>query len=149
MGKMNTLKESIHKVSERFKNPQETTFVCVCIPEFLSVYETERLVQQLGKNGINVNSIVINQVVFPDKECNCRKCIARRKMQDKYINQIFDLFQDFHILLIPQLIDEVRGVESIQAFSTHLIVEYNPEEHGEMLEVYIVWSNTFKSKYFT
>ena len=56
-------------------------------------------------------------------------------MQDKYINQIFDLFQDFHILLIPQLTDEVRGVESIEAFSVHLIEEYKPEEHGEMLEV--------------
>ena len=56
-------------------------------------------------------------------------------MQDKYINQVFDLFQDYHILLIPQLTDEVRGAESIQNFSVHLIEEYNPEEHGEMLEV--------------
>lgn len=63
MGKLGGLKETIHKVSERFKNANETTFVCVCIPEFLSVYETERLVQQLGKYGINVNSIVINQVL--------------------------------------------------------------------------------------
>lgn len=63
MSKLNDMKSVIHKVSQRFKNANETTFVCVCIPEFLSVYETERLVQQLGKYGINVNSIVINQVV--------------------------------------------------------------------------------------
>ena len=56
------MKQNVHKVSERFKNADETTFVCVCIPEFLSVYETERLVQQLSKYGINVNSVVINQV---------------------------------------------------------------------------------------
>ena len=135
MAKLNELKDTIHKVSVRFKNPDETTFICVCIPEFLSVYETERLVQQLTKYGINVNSIVINQVVFPDKDCKCRKCIARRKMQDKYINQIFDLFQDFHILLVPQLTEEVRGVDSINSFSHLLVEEYNPEEHGEMLEV--------------
>lgn len=62
MDKFSVMKETIHKVSLRFKNPAETTFVCVCIPEFLSVYETERLVQQLSKYGINVNSVVINQV---------------------------------------------------------------------------------------
>ena len=62
--KLSDMKESIHKVSLRFKNADETTFVCVCIPEFLSVYETERLVQQLTKYGISVNSVVINQVCF-------------------------------------------------------------------------------------
>ena len=133
--KLEEMKQNVHKVSERFKNADETTFVCVCIPEFLSVYETERLVQQLSKYGINVNSVVINQIVFPDKECACRKCIARRKMQDKYINQIFDLFQDFHIVLVPQLTDEVRGAESIRSFSQFLVEEYDPEQHGEMLEV--------------
>lgn len=56
-------------------------------------------------------------------------------MQDKYIEQVFDLFADFHILLVPQLTDEVRGVESIREFSQMLVEEYNPEEHGEMLEV--------------
>ena len=67
MSKLNDMKSVIHKVSQRFKNANQTTFVCVCIPEFLSVYETERLVQQLGKYGINVNSIVINQVVVFEK----------------------------------------------------------------------------------
>lgn len=60
--KFGGMQETIHKVSERFKNANETTFVAVCIPEFLSVYETERLVQQLTKYQINVNSVVINQV---------------------------------------------------------------------------------------
>eukprot|EP00920_Eleutheroschizon_duboscqi_P031922 GHVT01076899.1.p1 GENE.GHVT01076899.1~~GHVT01076899.1.p1 ORF type:complete len:445 (-),score=96.26 GHVT01076899.1:539-1873(-) len=63
--KLNNLKALTTSVRETFQDATRTTFVCVCIPEFLSVYETERLVQELAKQQIDCSNIIVNQVVFP------------------------------------------------------------------------------------
>jgi arsenite-transporting ATPase len=64
-GQMDKLQASVAKIRDQMKDPALTTFVAVCIPEFLSLFETERLVQELAKGEIDIRNIVVNQVLFP------------------------------------------------------------------------------------
>lgn len=99
------------------------------------------MVQELSKFGIDSHNIVVNQVLFPEKDAEelsewyegikmslpaeareiCSKMMARKRMQDKYIGQCFDLYgEDFNVTLMPLLDYEVRGTEKIKDFSEFL-----------------------------
>jgi arsenite-transporting ATPase len=114
----------VEEVNSQFRDPDLTTFVCVCIPEFLSLYETERLVQELARFGIDARNIAINQVIFPDEVGRSRLLAARARMQQKYLDQFYDLYEDFHIVKMPLLEEEVRGVDALREFSRWLVEPY-------------------------
>ncbi|KAJ6253504.1 atpase asna1 [Anaeramoeba flamelloides] len=81
LGKLNTIKKVIDGVIEQFQDQKKTTFVNVCIPEFLSLYETERLIYELFTLGIDSHNIVVNQLVIPEKLETINKIIIKEEMR--------------------------------------------------------------------
>jgi arsenite-transporting ATPase len=139
---IDVFKVQIEKIRKDFTDTNHTTFIAVCIPEFLSMYETERLIQELNKGKIDCHNIVINQVLFVNKEndnCECDMCKARFNMQSKYIRQIQELYGEedndeddinmnvindgsktntkYYISILPLQEEEVRGVDKLISFT--------------------------------
>ncbi|XP_063679475.1 ATPase ASNA1 homolog [Bolinopsis microptera] len=125
MDMMDELLPVIERLNKELKDPDITTFVCVCIPEFLSLYETERLIQKLTALDIDTHNVVVNQVVYPDKteegKISCGLCSSRSKMQTKYLEQIGDLYEDFHVIKMPLMALEVKGTKILKRFGEFLV----------------------------
>ncbi|KAL3622002.1 ATPase get3a [Castilleja foliolosa] len=124
LGKLESMKDVIEQVNNQFKDPDLTTFICVCIPEFLSLYETERLVQELTRFEIDTHNIIINQVIFDDEVVESKLLKARMQMQQKYLDQFYVLYDDFHISKLPLLPEEVCGIDALKGFSHNFLTPY-------------------------
>jgi arsenite-transporting ATPase len=118
LARMESLRATISEVNSQFKDADLTTFVCVCIPEFLSLYETERMIQELASYQIDTHAIVVNQLLYPPPAtggtASCPQCTARSRMQRKYLEQIEELYDEFNVVKMPLLIEEVRGKERLE-----------------------------------
>jgi arsenite-transporting ATPase len=88
------------------------------------------MIQELASYNIDSHCIVVNQLLFPKKGSECEQCNARRKMQKKYLEQIEELYDEFNVVKMPLLVEEVRGKERLENFSKMLITPYIPPAGG-------------------
>ena len=112
--KLQSYKDSIQKVATMIQDNTKTRFIVICIAEYLSVLETQRLLQELKLHNVKTSHIIVNQLVVDDAlsvteltkleqlaevgklhlDTNlmektihaCRLTTARKTIQQKYLN---------------------------------------------------------------
>uniref|UniRef100_A0A7S4HKC3 STI1 domain-containing protein n=1 Tax=Odontella aurita TaxID=265563 RepID=A0A7S4HKC3_9STRA len=106
----------IQKVAMMLQDELRTRFIVVCIAEYLSISETQRLLQELKRNKVRVSNVIVNQLVIQQalekdelEELEglaevgslhlaqkllgktvhaCRLTTARKTIQEKYLKQL-------------------------------------------------------------
>lgn len=135
------------KVAKMLQDQRRTRFVVICIAEYLSISETQRLLQDLKKCEVQASHVVVNQLVnaFLTKEDTpkldtiapldpefvakvkscCQLTTARHGLQSKYLNELkkFEevVSDGIEVLEIPLLPTEITGPKALVEFS-HLFV---------------------------
>lgn len=120
------------RVEQLLQDPAAAEFVVVTIPEEMAVAESERLVAALKMFRIPVRNMIVNHVV--EKNLLCPFCQERRDEQTGSLKRIEKTFADLHILHIPQLPCEVRGLMSLRRFA-RLFTDGEPSNTAQGCEI--------------
>jgi arsenite-transporting ATPase len=112
-----TMKKTVKRIENLLRDPSRSEFIAVTIPEDMSILETERLINSLGKHGIKVRQLVINNVF---RSNGCKFCREKRKEQDKYISQIRMKFNGLRVTIVPSQPREIKGIMALKHFSQQL-----------------------------
>ena len=112
-----SMKKTVKKIEELLHDTNKSEFIVVTIPEDMAVLETARLISDLGKFGIKVRQMVINNVVQSD---GCEFCREKRKEQEKYINLIREKFNGLKTTIIPSCPHEIKGLKTLADFKNQM-----------------------------
>ena len=107
-----------------------TEFVPVTIPEAMSIEETARLLDALEGFGLCVRTVVVNRVVTRRE---CPFCEARRRGQERHLEEIEHRFSAWDLVLVPLLPREVRGQAALKVYAQAMLGKETKEwDDGEI-----------------
>jgi arsenite-transporting ATPase len=121
--------DSLREFSDRIeefravlRDPDQTDFRVVMVPEELSVRESERLLDRLAEFGVPVGTVVVNRVMQDPGEVadvgegfvapnhtDCAFCERRWQVQREALDRSQDLFRGHDVRRVPLFAEEVRG----------------------------------------
>lgn len=115
---LDDLTSDINRVIKLLSNRDETRFVPVMIPEFMSIDETKRLVRSLEKIHVPIKEVVVNRVAEND---GCRFCRSKKDDQKQPLMEIANAFSTYGGIRVPLFANEIRGLEGLKRTADYLL----------------------------
>ena len=120
-----SLKRTVKRIENILKDETKCEFIPVCIPEAMAIMETVRLLADLRKSQINARQIIVNNVMVSD---DCSFCKRRKAGQEKYIQQISEIFDNLNRAEVPVFAEEIKGKEALERLKRNLFeVKQSPD----------------------
>ncbi len=124
------LQEQITALRQILRDPSQTDFRIVMVPEKLSVFESRRLIRRLQEYQIPVDTVVVNRVlepvnaiidverefVSPDLE-SCPFCKQRWDVQQDALTEVNELFRVNSIKRVPLFAEGVTDEAMIEVIA--------------------------------
>ncbi|MFQ5883077.1 MAG: ArsA family ATPase [Candidatus Methylomirabilales bacterium] len=115
---LDLIDNDVHRMRSLLRDPRRTEFVPVTMPEPMCIDETRRLVSTLKRDRMAVRHIVVNRVPPPSQ---CPLCQSRREAAADHLQTLRETFAAHHLIEVPLLPQEVRGVGSLRSYADCLL----------------------------
>jgi arsenite-transporting ATPase len=104
------------ETAERLRDPRQTAFQWVTLPEDLSLAESEDAIASLERTGMKVPEIVVNRVLPASGPCPV--CDRRRAEEQRVLTTIRRrLGRARRVRVIPEVLREPRGVRALASLA--------------------------------
>ncbi len=118
---LEAMKEKVLVARDKLMDETKTQFVKVLIPTMMSVFETERLAEELDQHLIPHKYTIIN-MVNPENS-NCPYCMHRHQEHQKNIEYIQSTFPLDQLTTIEAFDREIRGLDMLKILNSKLLKE--------------------------
>ncbi|MBN1897013.1 MAG: TRC40/GET3/ArsA family transport-energizing ATPase [Candidatus Aenigmarchaeota archaeon] len=112
------MKVRMEEARKTMSDPEKTLYNLVMIPEEMSILESERTLPVLRQYGINIGSVIVNQIIPANSKCSF--CSEKRKQQMERLKMVEKKFSSFPIKHVELSKEEVKGMRMLKKIGNAL-----------------------------
>ena len=121
------LMNQIEKIQKLLSNPSVTSLRLVTNPEKMVIKETQRAYTQIGLFGYLADLIVCNRVL-PNDASQSGYFASRLSGQQKYIDNLNEIFGSIPIKKVPLFQEEIFGFDDLHKLAEQLFGDEDPAQ---------------------